>query len=569
MDKRIKTFAVIGLVLALLILILATIQLLTKKEPTLCAQDTMLCPDGTTVMRIAPDCEFQECPIQNQTDERNYCTEEQREAEACAEIYQPVCGWFGADIWCIAYPCADTYPNSCFACKDEKVDYWTAGECPPVNQQSLTGHWEGSLYILGSEIGAMVDFESSDNATIDIPLQGVKGLVLSNVSFNPPVVHFEIGDAGAVFEGKLSGSVISGSFKQSAVTGKFNLTKKEREVIVEEPVPYVQEGISFQNGDVHLEGTLTLPEGEGPFPAVVLISGSGAQNRDEEVFGFKIFRLIADNLTRAGIAVLRYDDRGVGNSTGDLFNSTSEDLAMDVLAAVEFLKNRSDIDPERIGLFGHSEGGIIAPIVASESDDVSFAVLMAGTALPGDEILEAQTELLLLAENATEEEVREQQALREKINTAARAGEGWEEVEEDIRRIIKDSIDDLPPEQRESITDVDGLIDSRVAPQLMLGKSPWYKFFIDYDPRPALRELKIPVLALFGELDLQVPAEMNRVEMEKALENKDATIVIFPKANHLFQEADTGGLSEYSILEKDFVPGFLDLVTGWILEHME
>lgn len=438
-------------------------------------------------------------------------------------------------------------------------------ECPEISE-SIEGYWEGSIQVLEAEIIITVDFETNEKATIDIPQQGAKGLVLRNVSFEPPRVHFEIKEVGAVFDGELKNGEISGEFEQSGVTGTFTLERKERQIEpVEEPPPYIEEEVTFQNGNITLVGTLSLPEGEGPFPAVVLISGSGAQNRDEEVYGFKIFRAIADNFTQSGIAVLRYDDRGVGNSTWAP-NATSEDFARDVEAAVRLLRNRSEIG--KIGLLGHSEGGTIAPMVAS--DYVDFIILMAGTGVTGDEILLAQLELLMRAENATEEKIQEQLDSQNRVFEAVRTGEGWEELEVDMRRIIQESIENLPEDQRESITDVEELIDARIGPQMELVKSAWFKFFIEYDPSVALRQTTVPVLAVFGELDLQVPAEMNKVAIEKALENNtDVTIVVIPNANHLFQEAVTGSITEYTTLEKEFVPGFLDLMTEWILERVE
>lgn len=429
----------------------------------------------------------------------------------------------------------------------------------------LQGHYEGSIQVLGTDIPVRADF-SEANATMDIPIQGVMGMPLGNVSFDDPDVHFEITETGAVFDGELKGDEISGQLRQSGIVGSFYLKRTEKAVIVEEPLPYRQEDVSFKNGDITLAGTLTLPEGEGPFPAIVLISGSGPQNRDEEIYEFKIFRTIADNLTRSGIAVLRYDDRGVGGSTGDIFNSTSGDFAKDVEAAVGLLKSRPDIGS--IGLLGHSEGGLIAPMVAADTKDVDFIILMAGPAVNGKEILLAQSELILRAENASEEVIQQQRDLQGRILQAAETGEGWEEIEADMRKIVRESIEELPEEQKKTITDVEALVDARVDPQIAFEKSPWFKFFLEYEPSVGLKKTEVPVLALFGELDLQVPADMNKVAMEKLLENNtDVTIIVLPKANHLFQEAITGSINEYPFLKKEFVPGFLDTITEWVLER--
>lgn len=338
-----------------------------------------------------------------------------------------------------------------------------------------------------------------------------------------------------------------------------------------DPVPYDEEEVTFQNGDITLVGTLSLPPTNGPHPAVILITGSGPQTRDEEVvLGFKVFQIIADHLTRNGIAVLRYDDRGMGGSTGDVNQSTTEDFAGDVLAAVALLKDRADINPSQIGLLGHSEGGIVAPIAATRSDDVAFIILMAGPGVQGAEILLAQAELILRAEGATEEEIEIQREMQLLLFEAVRTNEGWDEAADALRAQAIGQIDALSESEREQLGDIDQLVERLIEQEIQKVQTPWWKFFLDYDPAPTLAQVTVPVLAIFGELDLQVPAEMNEAAMETILAeagNEDYTIVTLPKANHLFQSAGTGSISEYATLEKGFGPEFLGLVTGWILER--
>lgn len=450
----------------------------------------------------------------------------------------------------------------------------------PTSSQSIDGHWEGTVQVLGTELQVGLDVASDESgitATIDIPQQGVDGLALSNVSYTPPDVHFEIdlGQLTAVFAGEVQGETISGEFQQSGVTGKFQL--KRAEAVAETPatpvpIPYQEEEVTFHNGDITFTGTLTLPPGDGPHPAVVLITGSGPQNRDEEILGFKIFGVIADHLTRAGIAVLRYDDRGVGGSTGNVDQATSQDFAQDAIAAAEFLKARQDINGSQIGLLGHSEGGIVAPLAAVASDDVSFIILMAGTAVPGDQILEAQMKLIAPTQGLSEEQVKEGLALQQRSFEAVRTGQGFDELRAELRQQVRQSIEQLPEEERQAITDVDQLVESRVQLSLQSLQSPWMKYFLDYNPAPTLEKVTVPVLAIFGELDLQVPPDINRPAMKQALQksgNQDVNIVTLPKANHLFQEADTGSPSEYATLKKEFVPGFLDLITNWTLDRVD
>ncbi len=269
-----------------------------------------------------------------------------------------------------------------------------AGQAAP---SSLEGNWEGNIKVAGQDIGMVIRFTGTGGEAkgmMDIPTQSARDLPLSKVDLSAPKVHFEAfsGQQLAVYDGQVQedGS-IAGVFTQAGYTGAFTLKRVAARVApTAVPVPYKQEEVTVKNGATSLAGTLTLPPDGGPFPAVVLISGSGAQNRDEEVFGFQPFRLIADHFTRNGIAVLRMDDRGVGGSTGDVANATSEDFAGDIAAAVAVLKSRPDINPKQIGLLGHSEGGIIAPMVADRSSDVAYVILMAGPGLSGGQVVVQQ-----------------------------------------------------------------------------------------------------------------------------------------------------------------------------------
>ena len=334
------------------------------------------------------------------------------------------------------------------------------------------------------------------------------------------------------------------------------------------PPPYKEEQVTLKSGTVTLTGTLSLPASGTPGPAVVMITGSGAQNRDEEIFGFRPFWVIADHLTRHGIAVLRCDDRGVGGSTGSTSQSTSADFADDALAGVKYLQGRPEIDKTRVGLMGHSEGGLVAPMLAARApDDIAFIVLMSGPGLTGEQIMLAQSELVGRPAGRTDEQIRRNQEIQRKMFAAVRSGTGWDEVEAMIRTELKAGIDAMPEAQRKSIGDTEKLIATQVKGQLDSVRSPWFKFFVDFDPATVLDKVRCPVLALFGEHDVQVPAGPNRAAMEKAFARgglKHYRVEVLPRANHLYQESETGGIAEYSRLKKDFVPGFLDLVSTWI-----
>jgi hypothetical protein len=444
---------------------------------------------------------------------------------------------------------------------------------PAAAQLPAGGHWEGAIKVVGQELAIAVDISGdtgAPKATIDIPQQGAKGLGLMNVRLNDQLVHFELpaGPGLAVFDGVLRGETISGTFEQGPMKGTFEL--KKTVIAQEPPPPYKQEEVKITNGGITLAGTLTLPPRPGPHPAVVLITGSGAQNRDEEVFGFKVFKLLADNITRAGIAVLRCDDRGVGGSTGSTPDSTTADFAEDVLAEVKFLKGRQDIDKARIGLLGHSEGGIIAPMVATRSPDVAFIVLMSGPALNGEKIMLAQNELIGRAEGRTPEQIKSNTRVQQLLFAAARQNRGWDEATLAVKAEIRASIQQLPEAQRKAIPDVERLVNAQAEGQIALVRSPWFRFFLDYDPAPTLARVACPVLAIFGERDLQVAAEPNRAVMEEIAKKgaaRDFTIKVIPGANHLYQAATTGSASEYARLKKEFAPGFAELVVSWLAQH--
>ena len=448
---------------------------------------------------------------------------------------------------------------------------WTS---PLPAQTSVAGRWEGAISVVGQDFGIVVvftDVGAAMTASIDIPQQGAKAIPLRNVRASGGSVHFELpaGPGLAVFEGTVTGDVMSGTFAQGAAKGTFEM-KRGAAMRPEPPPPYRQEEVTIQAGAVTLAGTLTAPATAGAHPAVVLITGSGPQNRDEELFGVKPFKTIADHLTRAGIAVLRCDDRGVGGSTGSVSKSTTADFADDVLAEVRYLEARPDIDKAHIGLLGHSEGGLVAPMAAVKSRSVAFIVLMSGPALTGEKIMLAQAELIAAAERVPEEQVRANADLQRMIFAAVRSGTGWEAVTEAGEKLAMSAIARLPEEQRMAMGDPQAVARQGIMAEVSRVRSPWFKFFLDYDPAPTLAKVQVPVLALFGGKDLQVPTEPNRRVMEEVFAKsglKDYRIVVMPGANHLYQQANTGSVSEYTTLKKEFVPGFLDLLTTWIGER--
>jgi len=447
-------------------------------------------------------------------------------------------------------------------------------------QSPIVGHWEGAISIMGGELLIAIDVKldaESLKATIDIPQQNAIGLPLKNVSFSELKAHFELvaGPGVAVFDGELKGDSINGDFSQAGAKGTFHLKKgiATKVAAPAEPLPpYKEEEVRIHNGDIMLAGTLSLPATTGPYPAVVLITGSGAQNRDEEVMGFKPFKLIADYLTRSGIAVLRCDDRGVGGSTGSMEKATGDDFANDAEAQVKYLLTRSEIDHKKIGLLGHSEGGIIASMVAARLKDIAFIVLMAGPAVTGDKIISKQIEHLMHAGGATDAEIKTELARQEQVYKVVRTNKGWDDLKLELQKDAKESLNKMTIEQRKAVADEDKLINTSVEAKIKGAKSPWFKYFIDFDPAKQLEKVKCPVLALFGELDMQVPLDLNKEPMEKVFKksgNKDYAIHVFPKANHLFQEAETGNPAEYAALKKEFVAGFMEMILDWVTKRVK
>lgn len=451
-----------------------------------------------------------------------------------------------------------------------------------TSEISIEGIWEGKLKVPGVEL--IIVFKISKNpdgtltATMDSPDQGATGIPVEEVIFIDNTLRLEVKSAGGVFEGKVSEDflIIEGEWKQSGQTLPLTLKRVDKAVeilrpqVPKKPYPYIEKKVAYTNlkAGVKLVGILTLPSDKGVFPAVLLITGSGPQDRDETIYGHHPFLVLADYLTRQGIAVLRVDDRGVGESTGDFSQATSEDFASDVLAGVEYLKTCKEIDPKKIGLLGHSEGGLIAPIVAVKSPDVAFIVLMAGPGLTGEEILYLQGALISRAMGVSEEDIIKKRQFNEKIFSVLIEEEDSEIAEERLRQMFEEDWEKMSDEEKEQIGDSEVFLEAQLQNLL----SPWLKFFLTYDPKPTLSKVKCPVLAINGEKDLQVPPKENLSAIEEILKaggNQSYTIKELPGLNHLFQTAQTGLPAEYVKIEETISPVALKIVGDWILEQTE
>jgi uncharacterized protein len=447
------------------------------------------------------------------------------------------------------------------------------------DDKAVVGSWMGTLTLQGMKLRIVFNISLTDGkytTTLDSPDQGVNGIPVPKTTFEGSSLKMAIPAIAGVYQGTWKNdNLIDGTWSQSGAVFPLVLNRLDKPIEIKrpqnpaKPYPYTEKEISFENSDAGclLTGTLTLPPGNGPFPAVVLLTGSGAQDRDEMVFNHRPFLVLADHLTRKGIAVLRYDDRGVGKSTGQFATATTADFAMDAVAAVRFLKSVPEIDTARIGLLGHSEGGVVAPIAASMLPSTAFIVLLAGTGLPGEDILYMQSRLIAKAEGKSDKEIEKSRKLQEKLFAVAKNERDDSTASYAIDAVMSDYLASLPEEERKD----SGMNEAMMKQQKASILSPWFRYFLTLDPRDYLVKVRCPVLALNGELDLQVPAKENTSAIEKTLKNagnKDVTIKIFPGLNHLFQHCKTGSPTEYSAIEETFAPRALDMVSVWILERV-
>jgi pimeloyl-ACP methyl ester carboxylesterase len=436
-----------------------------------------------------------------------------------------------------------------------------------VKPADIAGDWLGTLSLGAIKLRIVFHITSTPDglkATMDSPDQNATGLPVSSVQLNGASLKLESEKLHGEFNGTVSQDLasIDGTWKQGGslplvLKRTKNAAEWQRQPRPQEPArpyPYRDEDVVYKNkvAGNELAATLTIPSGKGPFPAVVLITGSGPQDRDESLMGHKPFLVLADHLTRKGIAVLRADDRGTGKSTGDFATATTADFATDTEAGIAFLKTRPEIDQRRIGLIGHSEGGIIAPMIAARNHDVAFIVMMAGSGVPGDEIITAQSELIAEAMGQSHEAAQKVAATQRSILAIVKQNQDDAAREKQLRERL--ALDMTEPQLGASIKQL---------------SSPWMRYFVTYDPATALSKVKCPVLALNGEKDLQVPPKQNLPVIRKALEaagNKNFETDELPGLNHLFQTAKTGSPGEYAQIDETIAPSALEKISGWILK---
>lgn len=448
--------------------------------------------------------------------------------------------------------------------------------------RELVGYWSGGLeqsgvvvLRLGVEIGdapcgqVVASLDSPDQGATDIPIAGMR---LAGDS-----IHFEVPRVGGAFSGKLGAArtKLEGTWTQGPSSLPMSLSRSDSALAWRRPqqptppFPYTASEVSYENpaDGTTLAGTLTLPPGDGPFPAAMLLTGSGPQDRDETLMGHKPFLVIADYLTRRGIAVLRVDDRGVGGSSGNVMAATIADNVGDAAAGVEFLRTHPQIDPERVGLIGHSEGGWVAPALAAESDAISFVVMLAGPAASPYDLLLAQSRAMLEASGAPL--VEAQVALNQRLLDILRAEPDSARAVAAMRAAATEWLEALPPEGAALRSRMESpQMRAQVEQALAIQTTPWFRGLLAHDPLPSLDKLEVPVLAMYGELDLQVPPSQSVPVLEEMwADHPDATVRLMPGLNHLFQHAGTGLVAEYSQIEETFAPDALQVIGDWIEER--
>ena len=457
-----------------------------------------------------------------------------------------------------------------------------AAQEPETAPADFVGTWQGTLEVGGVQLRlrfVVAETEDGLGTTLFSLDQGNAEIPVAETTVSGDTISMSMPMIAASYRGTLAGDgedrKITGTFTQSGQSFPLVLepapddeAAPRRPQDPEEPFPYLAEHVTYPNpeGGHTLAGTFTRPASGGPFPAVILISGSGPQDRDEALMGHRPFLVLADHLTRRGIAVLRYDDRGVGESTGNFAAATSEDFASDALAAVAFLRTRDDVDPDAIGLAGHSEGGLIAPMVAVESPDVRYIVLMAGPGVSGERILYAQAALIARAGGASEEAIAQNRERQRAIFDVLKSEPDPERAGDALGDIVRSGLESAGAQAGAGD---DASMEQAVTAQVQQVNNPWFRYFLTYDPAETLARVTVPVLAINGEKDLQVPYEENLREIEAALRrggNAHYEVHALPDLNHLFQHAETGAPGEYGEIEETWSVDAMELIAEWILK---
>ena len=430
--------------------------------------------------------------------------------------------------------------------------------------QDISGSWNGTLNA-GIKLRLVFTIELNNGVyttTMDSPDQGAKGIPTSATSFENQELTISIQGSNVSYKGKFENDSIKGIFTQSGASFPLLLTKGEvaeirRPQDPQPPYPYQSEDIRFENrkANITLAGTLTYPKSGNNFPAVILVSGSSPQNRNSEILNHRPFLVLSDYLTRNGIAVLRYDDRGTAESGGTYATASMQDFATDAEAAIEYLKTRNEINSAKIGVIGHSEGGTIAFILAGENNNLAFIVSMAGAAIKGDSLMKEQRYMIGKASGLSDEMIATNEELVAALYNIVETNSA-----EYIHENMNEFIDELLPENARTIEQARKAYQQEILRFL----SPELLSIIKFDPTNSLQNITCPVLALNGDKDLQVAADTNLQQVEKLVKSS-VTTKKYANLNHLFQPCETGLINEYSTIETTISPEVLKDITDWIL----
>lgn len=453
------------------------------------------------------------------------------------------------------------------------------GFCFTAVSQDITGQWKGDLEVFGSKLPLVFHISNSDDgysATMDSPAQQAFDIPIDQISFENHRLLVIITALNAEYSGKLEEDEFSGEFQQNNMKFPLDLTRQESTISdrnnknssakryqePQKPYPYITEEVYFKNEEQNIElaGTLSLPEKKGKFPAVILITGSGPQNRDEEIMGHKPFLVISDYLTRQGIAVLRYDDRGVCQSGGRFLGSTTADFSTDALAAFDFLKDHKEIDSQKIGLLGHSEGGLVAIMSAAANEDIAFIILLASPGVDGGNLLLKQQEKIGMASGVSEDYLKINKKINEHAYEIIRQEKDSVNLRNRLQNYFEKALRDNP---EWNSAGNQGIEDAAFIQSLLnIYSDKWMRFYIGYDPDEDLKKISCPVIALNGSKDLQVDARQNLSALKEALENsnKKNFFAELKDLNHLFQESSTGLPAEYGTIEQTISPVVLELL---------
>lgn len=435
------------------------------------------------------------------------------------------------------------------------------------NYSEVEGNWKGSISVSGQDLNIAFTFSYSEgelDGMIDIPQQNAFNLPVEFIrqAGDSLIFQFETGTGPAVFNGKWdrNESEISGEFDQLGNRFPFSIIKSEggNEVISDAN----ETNLIIPSRAGQIAGS--LKETEDSSKLVILLTGSGAQDRDESVGGFKIFGELATQLYSAGFSSFRYDDRGVGESRGET-DATLSDLAEDLVDVIDYFEENYPEKFTNIILLGHSQGGLVAAI-AEQERDVAGIIFMGAPFLRGDQVINQQIFTISEAQGINEQIVEENLAFQNRIYDVIRTNGSWEGIEQDLYNRLEAQINELPEQQRNSLGDMESFIRSQINRQLAAAKTDWFKSFIEFEPESVISELEIPMLAIFGEKDSQVIETPNREAAENLNEeaNLNLQIISIPEANHLFQKSNSGLPSEYGMLERSFADGFVDAITNWL-----